>query len=859
MRLRGNIALFGLLLTILSLSLSANPEYQLPGTITPSFQKIHLKLDPDSPDFSGETWITIQIAKPTNVLAFYQIDLDLQKVELLKGEEAIPLSVTAGNYDIQTARADKTLAVGEYRLHIIYSGKVNTSSDGLYLSRFEDRNYLFTQFEDMEARRAFPSFDQPNYKIPYQVTIEAPQKQVVLSNTPVAERTVENGWQKVVFKQTKPMPTYLVAFAVGELDSAEITGLSVPGKIYTPKGKAAQTKFIVSQTPQILNALENYFGMPYPYEKLDFIAVPNFTHGAMENAGLITYRSSLLLLEDEPGLAERSGPLNTVTHEIAHQWYGNLVTMAWWDDLWLNEAFASWMASKIMMQLYPELNFQNRLEQEGAFIADASPTTKPVKKVVRSSADVMDGLGLNYSKGESILNMIESLIGEKPVQQAIQKYMQKHKWGNTTADDLWAVFADVADFDVPAMMKTYLEQPGYPLVEFSDEGKIVQKRYRLAGADVEEQIWTVPLAISYKKNGKIHHQKLYLNAKESFASQLAEADWIYPNDNAMGYFRWKTSAKQRQALLADVLALSSREKKELLYNSGALLQANEISLDQHMQVLNSLAQVDDPDVVRAVIGSLRDLTYLVDDSNTAVFAHFVQAKMLPWYEKLGVRGQDDDAENVIRLRQSVFSILSEYGHTQAIDKQSRQLTEQYLADPASVSKGIATSALSNVAKYGDASWFEKYRQAYLKHTDANIRYTIMAGMDFPQDSNLSKLMAFSFDEQMSPADVIYNLRVASQAQEKQDLFYQWLDKNFDKLVARMPSYHVARMPEFVSSSCDTHNMELAKAFYPKVMDKFDGMTRSFEVAMDGTAQCIALKERFQPDFTRYLQQVDTQH
>jgi alanyl aminopeptidase len=243
-----------------------------------------------------------------------------------------------------------------------------------------------------------------------------------------------------------------VALALEELDSYDIPDLSVLGEIYTTKGQDQRTKFAAKNTAGISHNLERYFGTPYPYEKLDFIAVPNFTFDAMENAGLVTYRSSLLLLKDEPRLAEQSNTLNVIAHELAHMWYGNLVTMAWCDDLWLNKAFASWMTSKVMMDLYPEQNFKGRLVQEGAFIANASPTVRPVKKVVKSKTNIMDGLGLNYSKGESILQFIVSMVGEKSFQKGIQTYIKNNTWQNSQADDLWKILSTAANFDGPTMM-----------------------------------------------------------------------------------------------------------------------------------------------------------------------------------------------------------------------------------------------------------------------------------------------------------------------------------------------------------------------------------------------------------------------
>ncbi|MEP1554494.1 M1 family aminopeptidase, partial [Paraglaciecola sp.] len=282
---------FGLWLLLLATTavnaFAQDKQYRLSKYINPSFQQITLKIDPDQATFSGETTITIDVIRKTDTIGFYQKDLNIQKAELIGKDARIPLNVSSHEYDIQQGKAQQTIPANRYKLHIVFSGSVNNTSDGLYLSKFEGLNYIFTQFEDMYARQAFPSFDEPGFKIPYQMTIISPEKHTVLSNTPVQTRQVKDGWQTVAFKKTKPMPTYLIALAVGELDSYDIPNLHVPGKIYTPKGQASRTKFAAKHTARILANLENYFGFPYPYEKLDFIAVPNFTYGAMENVGLV--------------------------------------------------------------------------------------------------------------------------------------------------------------------------------------------------------------------------------------------------------------------------------------------------------------------------------------------------------------------------------------------------------------------------------------------------------------------------------------------------------------------------------------------------------------------------------------------
>jgi alanyl aminopeptidase len=842
---------------MLSMTISVNgyakeTAYRLSKFIKPSFQQITLKVDPDSPSFSGETSITIDVTKAIDTIGFYQKDLNIQQAYLMNGDIRIPLTVSSHNYNIQHGKATQNIAANRYTLHIVFDGKFNTTSDGMYLSKFEGLNYVFTQFEDMYARQAFPGFDEPGFKIPYQVTIMSPEKHTVLSNTLVNKRTVKDGWQTVEFNKTKPMPTYLVALAVGELDAYDIPNLSVPGKIYTSKGQSQRTKFAAKNTAGILQNLESYFGSAYPYQKLDFVAVPNFTFGAMENVGLVTYRSSLLLLDDEPRLAEQSSTLNVIAHELAHMWYGNLVTMAWWDDLWLNEAFASWMASKVMMDLYPEQNFKDRLVQEGAFGADASPTVKPVKKVVRSQSDVMDGLGLNYSKGESILQLIESMVGEKAFQKGVQTYMKNNAWRNAQADDLWKVLSTVADFDVPTMMKTYLEQPSYPLVEFAANGEISQSRYHVKGAEVEEQTWIVPLAISYKKNGKVSRTNLFLNTARKTVIELAEADWIFPNENAMGYMRWKVSTEQLAGLLEDISVLNVREKKSLLYNTEALFSAGEIDLGEMMMVMDALVDDSNPMIGRAVVSTMSDFLYLVDKENEAIFGRFIAKKLTPWFERLGVEDKPDDSTDTSRLRGSVYGMLSRYANTPKVEKVSAQLANQYLTDPASVPRSIATRALRNMSRFSDQDWFTKLKNLYVANTDANIRGTISRAMIFTDEQQITKTLDFALSDHVSPANAMINVYAAISGLDDQTIFYIWLDKNFDALSKKMPAYHIARMPEYFSTSCDADNIMLAEKFYAGKKQNFEGMARSYDIAIYSAKQCLSLKDNNQANFNRYL-------
>ena len=851
--MRRIITLFSCVLALLTTQvLAKDVEYRLPSSVTPTFQDIHLNLDPDAPHYSGSTRINVTVNTVTKKVGFYQQDLTITHAELIQNERVIALNVEEGEYNINWGMADADIAPGKYTLVIDFEGKVNTSSDGMYLSRFEETNYLFTQFEDMHARKAFPSFDEPAFKIAYQMTITAPEKQVVVSNTPVESRDVSEGMQTVKFEKTKPMPTYLIAYTVGPFDSAELEGLSVPGKIYVPKGYADKTKFVVKHTPEILATLEDFFDIKYPYKKLDFVAVPNFTHGAMENVGLITYRDSLLLLEDEPGLTERKGPLNVIAHELAHQWFGNLVTMAWWDDLWLNEAFASWAASYTMMELYPELNFADRIVQESAFGADASPTVKPVKKVVRTQPDVMDGLGLNYSKGESILQMIESLIGTEKFREGVRNYMNTHAWGNTVADDLWAALDGVSDINLSAMMKAYLEQPAYPLISIDDNGTITQERFHYAGATVEAQTWAVPLKLTYKVNGKIKQEVVFIDKAKTTLPQLAEADWVFPNDNATGYFRWAISAKQMGNLLNDLNVLNNREKKNVLYNMQALLNAGKVSIDSIMPVLTALAKDNDPVVKRAAVGVLGEFDYLINDDNRANYAALLNQEYLPLLNELTLEQTSGEAESVISLRNQLYSLLGNRANNEALIKKSELIAKQYIKDSSAVPAGIADTAIGITTKYTEDDLYDTLVAAFKEAQLPNVKRTLLYSMRYTDEATANKMLDLALTDDITPANTLYMLVRVSRNLELKTALYKWLDKNLDALIAKMPDYHVSRMPEFVSTTCSAENLDMAKAFYTPIKDKHEGMARSFDIMLDESNQCLRLKATYQEDFNKFL-------
>ena len=451
-----------------------------------------------------------------------------------------------------------------------------------------------------------------------------------------------DGWQRVEFAQSKPLPAYLLAFAVGPLDKAPIEGMSVPGNIYTPKGRTGELGFVLRETPKIVAALEAYFGSDYPYEKLDFVAVPEFAFGAMENPGLITYRTDLLLVGDSASGANAEGVLNVIAHEVAHIWYGDLVTMAWWDDLWLNEAFATWMARSTLERIYPQYDPELKLPQGGAFAADQRTTSKPIRRIVRNDAEIFDGIGLNYTKGHAVLRMLENYVGHEVWQTAIRKYLERFAWSNATESDLWAVVSEVSGLDVAAIAGDFLNQPGFATLKFDPDGSITQERYLTYGRSAADLEWRIPLNVKYKIDGEVRQTFHLLEGKTDALDIPQNADWIFPDAGGNGYYRWTTDAAQFYALIEDADALSNREKIALLDNAEALLNSGDLTMADYLFVLNRFLDDPYPLVFLPALEKVKEIgDDFVDADNRNAFGSFIDGALSERFREIGVETRDE--------------------------------------------------------------------------------------------------------------------------------------------------------------------------------------------------------------------------
>ncbi|MDH3401826.1 MAG: M1 family metallopeptidase, partial [Chromatiales bacterium] len=610
--------------------------------------------------------------------------------------------------------------------------------------------------------------------------------------------------------------------------------------IYTPKGRAGEVGFAARETPAILKALESYFGIDYPYRKLDFLAVPEFAFGAMENPGLVTYRTDYLMVGDTPTGIEAATVLSVIAHELAHQWYGNLVTMRWWDDLWLNESFASWMGEKVMESLYPQYETNLGLPQSYAFPTDELSSAKPVRRPVRSEDEAFEDLGLAYSKGETILRMLESYAGPEAFQAAIRDYITRFSRSNATEHDLWSVVAEHADADIGAIAARYLNQPGFPLVTVDAKGNVSQSRYHRLGRELPAQQWLIPLNVKYKHDGVIKQTFTLLDKPTGTLDIPADAQWVLPDADATGYYRWNIDPAQFQRLVQDMSALSNRERIALLDNSEALLNAGELSLADYMMVLDKALADPHPLVLRPALNALSGIAEdFIDPSNAEAFSRFVDDALEGRLEQIGLEAQTGESETIAQLRPTLVVFQGRYGSDEALRKQVIGVADKYLADSDSVSSGLGAAALEIKARFGGRKEFEAYRKAYLGASSETMKSALLGSMYFSDPEVINESLDWFITDAVPAGDAIYGIYLASDVLEDNSLVFQWLEKNLDRLVAKSPPVRRPYFPAF-TASCDQQAMERLVAFYEPRDEVYKPYLAK---SVESIENCLARKQR----------------
>ena len=704
-------------------------EHRLPRHIVPTHYDIRLELDLDTLNFQGEVGIDITVLEPADAIMLNAAEIEVKSSRLVDGAKTLEISEISYDEDAERVsfQLQDPLSPGDYRLGLEYSGIINDKLRGLYQSVYRDSDGVehliaTSQCQAIDARRVFPGWDEPDFKATFQTTMVVAEGLEAYSNTREVERSnTEDGRVEFRFAPTMKMSTYLLAFIAGPFDATEPAMVrGTPLRIIVPRGNLHLTDVAMDNAIFCFEYLSDYYRIVYPSDKLDHIAIPDFAAGAMENVGLITYRDSYLIIDAEKASqSELQNSLDVIGHEIAHQWFGNLVTMAWWEGAWLNEAFASFMELKATDAKHPEwkrwLAFAN-LEVPWAMGTDQLATTRPIEFEVNAPEEVEEMFdAITYGKGSAVLRMIEQFIGVEQFREGVGNYLRKHEYANTVTADLWEGLDNASDWPVGEIMDTWVYQRGFPQVdvEISPSGvQLAQRRYLAIPDETDSTIWKVPVRLRGTADGEPFETSYLLEKDEGLVEIDGHVGWVIGNAGGHGFYRVRYSDELFAILLDNLGDLDDIERYSLVSDTLAFVRNGQVPADHFLDLVSRFQDESEQTVWSVIIGGLAMIEHhaLSEDARPG-FQSFVRNLITPAFEDLGWNPKESDTDLQRKLRGDLIVGLGNLGEDPDLVARCKLLVEELL-DGTSLDPEITTAALAVYARHGDAAVYETLWDAY---------------------------------------------------------------------------------------------------------------------------------------------------
>ena len=735
----------------------------LPANVKPNKYRLTLQPDLNTFTFKGEQTVDIEIVEPTARIVLNAAELEISGVTLRRnGSETSTHSVSL-DADTETVTLDfgRTLSPGRAQLEMAFTGILNDRLVGFYRSEYQDaegqtRHLATTQFEATDARRAFPCWDEPAQKAVFDVTLIFDDAYQAVSNTPIVEESSPApGLRSVRFGETPIMSTYLLAFVVGDLVSVEADAADgTRVGIWTTRGKENQAGFALDTSVKLLGYFNEYFGIPYPLPKLDHIAIPDFAAGAMENWGAVTYRETALLVDPENSSAgTRQRVAEVVAHEMAHMWFGDLVTMEWWDDLWLNESFASWMGTKAVDWLFPEWEMWTQfvnMDTNRALSLDGLKNSHPIEQEVKNPAEVSQLFdAISYSKGGSVIRMLENFLGPEVFQGGLYRYLKGHEYGNARTQDLWEALEEESGLPVTNIMDSWVKQTGYPVLQVQaarseDEVQVSlsQERFvydRLLGEEEPNpEVWQVPVTVSAPGASSA---SMVMEAKEAAVSLPAASpanDWYKVNADQTGFYRVNYTNEDWQRLAPAIrsLELPATDRLGIQNDAYALSRAGLLPITQFLELAGSYAGETDASVWSDLASNLRDIEQLIaDEPVRPAYQRFGRELFAPAARRAGWTPRPDDGHLDSLLRSTVLGQSGTYNDPQTL-AQATDLFQRYLSDPDAVHPDLRGVVFSLAAQAGDRATYDQLWELEERASLQEEKIRLLLAMSRFQDVNL---------------------------------------------------------------------------------------------------------------------------
>ena len=847
-------------------------DFRLGDAAAPLGYEVTLAIDPSAERFEGEARVRFRMKQPSKRLWLHAQDLSVSQATLSQGGRDVPLRVVQGTDDQLGFEAAEEIS-GEGLAVIRYTGRLEPSATrGLFRQSEAGDWYVVSQFEDDNARRAMPCFDEPGWKTPWRLTIDAPNGNVVASNTPEVSATDapgRAGWTRHAFAATPPLPSYLVAMAIGPFDVVDggTAGRNkVPLRYFAMRGRGSELRYVKESTPRLLELLEDYFDMPYPFAKLDTVSIAQTVgFGAMENAGMITYASTLLHAKpNEESAAFRQLYAAVGAHEIAHMWFGDLVTPAWWDDIWLNESFATWMARKITRRYEPmwDTGWDRNFSRMRSITQDRLPSARRIHNPVLKRDDITASFDrLTYDKGSEVLSMFEAWLGPEVFRKGVRDYLVERSWGNATSRDFFGAIGKAANRTEAALaaFDGFVDQPGMPLIDASlqcgagEAPKLVTKQQRLApaGTTLAPMQWTTPACFAVAGESK----PLCAEITNGVTSRPVGAPgtcpaWIVGNAGGGGHYIVRPDAALYAKVLAALPSISEFEATAVMQDASLLERSGLISPERALETLRAGLAHRSPSVQRAAADGLN----LMPPAHLVGKAAQLKARLddevaVPLAQSLGWTEKPNESDIVRGLRVTLLPYAAQAGAGGALRDGARSLAVQWTADRGGVDAGMLVPILDTAARYADAATYAKLEAEALKTTNLRERKSLLSALAKVRDPKLQqRALARSLEKKdgkdvVAGRDALFFIEDALEDDATRARAFAFVRANFDTLAAKVPPETPGNFARSLDRLCTAGERKTFVDFFRERSPKFNGGTKKYTQALGSIDICVASTPR----------------
>ncbi len=854
-----------LILSAVLLSAAAVAAQRLPGNVIPSHYTLKLTPDLANATFAGDETIDVSLSAPTAAITLNALELTFDTASISAAGASQPAKVTLdAQQQTATLTLPKPLPKGPAQIRIRYRGVLNDKMRGFYLSRAEGHRYAVTQFESTDARRAFPSFDEPAYKATFDITVVAPSQDMVISNGHIVSDQPGPAPQEhtVRFSTTPKMSTYLVAVLVGEFECIHGAADGIPVRVCAVPGKQQLGRFALGAAEHFLTYYDHYFSTKYPYGKLDLIGVPDFSAGAMENTATITFRDVLLLTDEKQASVRQLKEISLViAHEMSHQWFGDLVTMRWWNDIWLNEGFATWMESKAVAAWKPawHLDLDEQVSADQAMTADSLHNTRPIRQQAETPAQIEELFDLiAYNKTAAVLRMVEAYLTPPVFEQGINRYLQAHEYANATAQDFWNALAATSSKPVDRIMMSFVDNAGVPLVTprcaGNDQMQLTQSRFSYEPlAAATNEIWTIPVCLT---SGAGSPECELLQKNQQPFKVAACASFADVNAGALGYYR---SGYSRQAMIALAPHIESElspvERLAMVDNEWALVRAGSHGIDTFMDLAGNMGGERTAETMNQLGTHLRYISdYLLSDADRQPYEAWVRNLLEPAIRDLGWTAAPNDSDERRALRAAVFFTLGYSGNDPQAFAEADKLLHDYTQNPASVDPTELDAVFALAAIHGTPALYDQLlaRAQTASTPDVYYRY-LLALSYFRQPQLVERTLDYALSPKVRSQDApLLVAAVLHNPAPAQQVAWNFVRSHWPQLQAKSGMWGAAIVVHATGRMCSATDQTQVNQFFtahPVPMAQ-RGLKQSLEEIND----CVSLRSAQQPKLASFLQQ-----